>query len=42
MESQLGIAPIYVAISIRQIPPWNWGFRGQTGDEARLDYKLNV
>ncbi len=42
MESQLGIAPMDVEISIREIPPHNWGFRGLTGDEAKLDYKLNV
>ena len=42
LESQLGIAPIDAEISLREIPPHNWGFRGQTGDEAKLDYKLNV
>ena len=42
LEAQLGIAPLDVEISIREIPPHNWGFRGQTGDEAKLDYKLNV
>ena len=42
MRDELGIAPVDVEISIREIPPHNWGFRGQTGDEAKLDYKINV
>ena len=42
MDTELGIAPVDVEISLREIPPHNWGFRGQTGDEAKLDYKLNV
>lgn len=42
METQLGIAPIDIEISIRESPPHNWGFRGLTGDEAKLDYKINV
>ena len=42
IESQLGIAPVDVEISIRESPPHNWGFRGLTGDEAKLNYKINV
>ena len=42
IESKLGISPIDVEISITELPACNWGFRGMTGDEADLDYKVNV
>jgi phenylpyruvate tautomerase PptA (4-oxalocrotonate tautomerase family) len=42
IESELGIAPIDVEIMITESPASNWGFRGMTGDEAKLNYKINV
>ena len=42
IESELGILPVDVEICISESPSCNWGFRGITGDEARLDYKVNV
>lgn len=42
IESDLGIKPIDVEITIYESPACNWGFRGMTGDEATLDYKINV
>ena len=41
-ESQLGILPIDLEITITESPAGNFGFRGMTGDEADLDYKVNV
>jgi len=42
IESQLKINPVDVEITISESPACNWGFRGVTGDEAKLDYKINV
>lgn len=42
MEQQLGIAPVDIEITIHEQPAHCWGFRGMTGDEARLDYKIDV
>lgn len=42
IESQCGIAPVDVEITLYDSPPCNWGFRGITGDEAKLSYKINV
>ena len=42
IESELGVLPVDVEITISESPASNWGFRGLTGDEARLDYKVNV
>ncbi|MBN2012498.1 tautomerase family protein [candidate division KSB1 bacterium] len=42
IESELGIAPIDVEITVFDSPASNWGFRGMTGDEAALDYSINV
>jgi len=41
-EDQLGIAPVDVEITIKEQPSHCWGFRGITGDEAQLNYKVNV
>ncbi|MBN2529358.1 MAG: tautomerase family protein [Deltaproteobacteria bacterium] len=41
-ESELGILPTDVEITITEQPPHCWGFRGITGDEAKLNYKVNV
>ncbi len=42
IESTLGIAPVDVEITISESPASNWGFRGITGDEAKLNYEVNV
>ncbi|MEW8627221.1 MAG: tautomerase family protein [Candidatus Thiodiazotropha sp.] len=42
LESEVGLAPIDVEIAITESPACNWGFRGITGDEADLDYKINI
>jgi len=41
-EEQLNISPINLEITIKEQPPHCWGFRGITGDEAKLNYKVNV
>ena len=41
-EGELGIAPEDVEITLCEAPAANWGFRGMTGDEAKLDYKVDV
>lgn len=41
-ESVLGISPVDVEITINEQPAHCWGFRGITGDEAKLNYKINV
>mgnify|MGYP001595915054 CR=1 FL=1 len=42
IESNLGISPIDIEITIFESPASNWGFRGVTGDEAKLNYAVNV
>ncbi len=43
IESQVGISPIDIEITIKEQPPHCWGFRGMTGDEVKgLTYKVNV
>jgi phenylpyruvate tautomerase PptA (4-oxalocrotonate tautomerase family) len=43
IEAQLGIAPVDIEITIQEQQPYQWGFRGMTGDEVRdLKYKVNV
>lgn len=43
IEKQLSLAPIDVEITIKEQQPYQWGFRGMTGDEANdLKYKVNV
>ncbi|MCV6637424.1 tautomerase family protein [Candidatus Albibeggiatoa sp. nov. NOAA] len=41
-QQQLNIQPIDVEITIKEQPAHCWGFRGMTGDEAQLNYKINV
>nr|WP_277816414.1 tautomerase family protein [Neptunicella marina] len=41
--SQLLISPVDVEITIKEQAPYQWGFRGMTGDEANdLKYKIKV
>ncbi len=43
IESQLSISPVDVEITIKEQAPYQWGFRGMTGDEVMdLKYKVNV
>lgn len=42
IDTEVGISPIDVEITISEAPACNWGFRGITGDEAKLNYKVNV
>lgn len=43
IEQRVGISPIDIEITIKEQAPYQWGFRGMTGDEARdLKYKVNV
>jgi len=43
IEQQLSIHPVDVEITIKEQAPYQWGFRGITGDEATdLKYKLDV
>lgn len=41
-EKYLGITPVDLEITITEQPSYQWGFRGMTGDEAKLNYKINV
>ena len=42
IEQDVGIAPQDVEITIFETPKYNWGIRGQCGDELSLGYKLGV
>ena len=43
IESELGISPVDIEVTIKEQPPHCWGFRGMTGDEVRdLTYSINV
>ena len=38
----LGLSPADIEITITETPKYNWGFRGQPGDEIGLNYKVEV
>lgn len=42
ISSELKIDPVDVEIMIFESPACNFGFRGMTGDEAQLNYNVNV
>lgn len=43
LENDVGLSPIDVEITIKEQEPFQWGFRGMTGDEAKnLNYKVDV
>lgn len=43
IESELGISPADIEVTIKEQPAHCWGFRGMTGDEARdLKYSIEV
>jgi phenylpyruvate tautomerase PptA (4-oxalocrotonate tautomerase family) len=37
-----GVTPADIEITLTETPRCNWGFRGQTGHEVGLDYKVEV
>ncbi len=39
---ELGMSVADIEITIQESPPENWGFRGQTGDEIQLDYRIEI
>ena len=41
-ERELGIRPVDVEITISEQAAHCWGFRGMTGDEAAIPYKIDV
>lgn len=41
-EEKLNISPIDLEITIKEQPAHCWGFRGLTGDEVKLNYKVNI
>lgn len=43
LEAQVSLSPIDVEVTIKEQQPYQWGFRGMTGDEARdLNYRTDV
>jgi phenylpyruvate tautomerase PptA (4-oxalocrotonate tautomerase family) len=42
VERELGIASKDLEITIFETPKHNWGFRGLSGDEISLNYKVEV
>ena len=43
IEAELNIAPIDIEITIKEQQPYQWGFRGMTGDEVKnLSYRVNI
>jgi len=38
----LGLRPEDLEVTITETPKSNWGFRGQTGDEISLNYKVEL
>ena len=42
LGKQMNLAVSDVEICILESPAHNWGFRGMTGDEIKLSYKVNV
>jgi phenylpyruvate tautomerase PptA (4-oxalocrotonate tautomerase family) len=42
LEADVGLAPVDVEITILEQPAHCWGFRGMTGDEAKLNYEVEV
>lgn len=42
IESEIGILPNDIEITITETPACNWGFRGKPGDEHTLNYKIDV
>jgi phenylpyruvate tautomerase PptA (4-oxalocrotonate tautomerase family) len=41
IESEIGILPNDIEITLTETPAYNWGFRGKPGDEHILNYKID-
>lgn len=41
-ESELGVRPVDVEITLTETPRHNWAMRGHPGDELALDYRVEV
>ena len=42
IDQTLGLRPEDLEVTITETPKYNWGFRGQAGDEINLNYKVEV
>ena len=42
IQDSAQLDPVDVEITIKEQPSHCWGFRGMTGDEAKLSYKVNI
>ena len=42
IHSELRLSLSDIEICIQESPAYNWGFRGMTGDEVSLNYKIEV
>jgi 4-oxalocrotonate tautomerase family enzyme len=42
IHQTLDLRPEDLEVTITETPKHNWGFRGQTGDEISLNYKVDV
>jgi 4-oxalocrotonate tautomerase family enzyme len=42
IHAELGLSHADIEICIQEAPSHNWGFRGKTGDEVSLNYKIEV
>ncbi|GAB3314963.1 tautomerase family protein [Larkinella ripae] len=42
ISEQIGLSVNDIEICILESPAYNWGFRGKTGDEVSLSYKIDV
>ena len=42
IQKNLNMDPIDIEIIIKEQPAHCWGFRGMTGDEAKLNYKIET
>lgn len=42
IEKRIGISKDDVEITVQEQPSHCWGFRGMTGNEAKLTYKIDV
>ena len=42
IHKELSISLTDIEIVIQEAPKTNWGFRGKTGDEVELNYKIEV
>jgi 4-oxalocrotonate tautomerase family enzyme len=42
ISNELGISTTDIEVAIQEAPKYNWGFRGKTGDEVELNYKIEV